>query len=148
MKGANIWARLERRNLMKNWIIRWGPAVAIMSFIFVASSIPGSDLPKLDFGDTVLKKGGHMVGYALLAASYLHALNGIQSIKKVRLAAALCLTILYGALDEWHQGFTQGRNPSFMDVFIDATGGMIGLFVWRIIEKAAKSKTPRINTDS
>lgn len=139
---------MERGNRMKDWAIRWGPTVAIMSVIFVASSIPGSDLPKFDFGDTVLKKGGHMVGYALLAASYLHALNGIRSIKRIRFAAAFCLTILYAALDEWHQGFTQGRNPSFLDVGIDAAGGLIGLLAWHIIQKAAHLKTPRIKADS
>jgi VanZ family protein len=133
---------------MKDWVIRWGPAAAIMFFIFVASSIPGSDLPKLDFGDTVLKKGGHMVGYALLAASFLHALNGIRSIKRFRFAVAFCLAILYAALDEWHQGFTQGRNPSFLDVVIDAAGALIGLLAWRIIQKASQRKTPRMNTDS
>ena len=126
---------MERENLMKEWTIRWGPAVAIMSFIFAASSIPGSDLPKLDFGDTLLKKGGHMVGYALLAASYLHALNGVRSIKPNRFVAAFCLTILYAASDEWHQGFTAGRNPSLLDVVIDAAGGLIGLFVWHAIRR-------------
>ncbi len=139
---------MEREHIVKDWTIRWGPAVAIMSFIFVASSIPGSDLPKLDFGDTLLKKGGHMVGYALLAASYLHALNSFRSIKTIRFAAAFCLTILYAASDEWHQGFTPGRNPSLLDVIIDAAGGLIGLLVWHIIRTAAQSKTPRINTDS
>ena len=118
---------------MKDWTIRWGPAVVIMSLIFIASSIPGSALPKLDFGDMLLKKGGHLVGYALLAASYLFALSDIRRVKPIHFAAAFCLTVLYAASDEWHQGFTPGRSPSFLDVVIDAAGGLIGLLVWHII---------------
>lgn len=139
---------MERENQMRDWAIRWGPAVAIMSFIFIASSIPGPELPKLDFGDTLLKKGGHMVGYALLAASYLHALNSVRSIKPIRFVAAFCLTILYAASDEWHQGFTPGRNPSLLDIVIDAAGGLIGLLVWHIIQTVAQPKTPPTNTGS
>ena len=118
---------------MKAWTRRWGPAVAIMSLIFIASEIPGSELPKFDFWDVLIKKGGHMIGYALLAASFLHALNNDQSIKPIRFVVAFCLTTLYAVSDEWHQGFTPGRTPSLLDVIIDGVGGLIGLALWYLI---------------
>jgi len=132
---------------MKAWTRRWGPAVAIMSLIFIASAIPGSELPKFDFWDVLIKKGGHMVGYALLAASFLHALHNDQSIKPIRFVVAFCLTMLYAVSDEWHQGFTPGRTPSLLDVIIDAAGGLIGLVVWHIIRKVSHA-SHRVSGDA
>ena len=119
---------------MKAWIGRWGPAVAVMSLIFIASAIPGFELPKFGFWDILVEKGGHMAGYALLAVSYLHALNNVQAIKPIRFVAAFCLTVLYAISDEWHQGFTPGRTPSFLDVIIDGVGGLIGIALWYLIQ--------------
>lgn len=118
---------------MKAWAKRWWPAAAIMSLIFIASSTSGPELPYFGFWDTLVKKGGHMVGYALLAVSYLHAINNLQGIKPIRYVLAFFLTILYAASDEWHQGFTRGRTPSFSDIVIDGAGGFIGLLLWHII---------------
>ena len=118
---------------MKTWISRLWPAVAVMSVIFIASGIPGSDLPQFGFWDTIVKKGGHMTGYAMLAASYMHAIHRTKSFKPPQLLAAFCLTILYAVSDEWHQSFTPGRSPSFLDVVIDGAGGLIGLALWALI---------------
>ena len=118
---------------MKIWTRRWGPAVAIMAIIFIASAIPGSDLPGFGFWDTLVKKGGHMFGYALLSASYLRALNSTPNLRPARFFFAFCLTMLYAASDEWHQKFTPGRSPSLQDVIIDGAGGLIGLALWYII---------------
>ena len=118
---------------MRDYARRWGPAVVIMSLIFIASSTPGTELPSFGFGDTLVKKSGHMIGYALLAVSYLHAINGRGGIGSIRFVIAFCLTILYAASDEWHQGFTSGRTPSFLDVVIDGAGGFIGLLLWHAI---------------
>lgn len=119
---------------MKTWISRLWPAVAVMSVIFIASGIPGSDLPQFGFWDTIVKKGGHMTGYAMLAASYMYAIHRAKSVKPPQLLAAFCLTILYAVSDEWHQSFTPGRSPSFLDVIIDGAGGLIGLALWALIQ--------------
>ena len=74
-----------------------------------------------------------MIGYALLAASFLYGFNGRRGIKPIRLVMAFCLTILYAASDEWHQGFTSGRTPSILDVIIDGIGGLVGLLSWYFI---------------
>jgi VanZ family protein len=115
---------------MKIWIRRLWPAVAVMSLIFIASGIPASDLPQFGFWDMIVKKGGHMTGYAMLSASYLYAINRSRSIRPLPFLASFCLTILYAVSDEWHQSFTPGRSPSLLDVLIDGTGGLIGLALW------------------
>ena len=40
-----------------------------MVIIYLASGTPSTSLPDYGVWDTVIKKGGHMLGYALLFAS-------------------------------------------------------------------------------
>jgi len=112
---------------MKGWIWRWGPAALLMTIIFFASATPGPDLPKFGIWDLFAKKGGHMLGYALLAAAYLHGLNKGRNVKPLHCITAVCLAIIYAFSDEWHQKFTPGRSSSLHDVFIDGIGAGIGL---------------------
>jgi VanZ family protein len=118
---------------MKLWIWRWGPALTIMILIFIASTIPGSDLPEFGVWDFSIKKTGHMLGYALLTAAYLHGMDSGRRTARFRSLIAICLAILYAVSDEFHQTFTPGRNASPWDVCIDAVGGGIGLAVWYLI---------------
>jgi VanZ family protein len=103
-----------------------------MLLIFIASATPGRELPNLGLLDLLFKKGGHMFGYALLAASYFHALNNGKNITNKKFTMAILLAVLFAATDEFHQRFTPGRTPSFLDVLIDAAGATIGLAGWRI----------------
>jgi VanZ family protein len=118
---------------MRPCIRRWGPAVFIMLLIFIASAIPGSELPTFGGWDTIVKKGGHMFGYALLAAAYFHALNNRKRITPLQFILAVCMAILYAVTDEFHQSYTSGRTASLWDVCIDSVGGFIGPAVWYLI---------------
>jgi VanZ family protein len=115
---------------MKLRIVRWGPAVLVMILIFIASAIPSSELPQLGGCDVEIKKGAHMLGYALLTTAYLYALDNGKHKRPVQFIIAICLMILYAVSDEYHQSFTPGRSPSAWDVLIDACGGLIGLASW------------------
>jgi VanZ family protein len=73
-----------------------------------------------------VKKGGHMVGYALLALSFWYAMEW----RSDRRWLAWLLAILYAATDEFHQSFVFGRHPSVWDVVIfDNFGALISLWV-------------------
>jgi VanZ family protein len=104
-----------------------------MTIIFVASSLPGSDLPTLGTWDLFAKKGGHMFGYALLATAYFRALNNGRSVTWLQFISAFVLACLYAASDEWHQRFIPGRSSSILDICIDAVGAGIGLLLWRVL---------------
>jgi VanZ family protein len=104
--------------------LRWLPAVAIMAAIFIFSATPGDELPDYGFWDTLVKKGGHVTGYALLALAYMYGMNFDR--KKEWLAWLFAL--LYAASDEFHQSFTPGRHPSPMDVIIfDNLGAVLAV---------------------
>lgn len=120
---------------MRHWLIRLGPALLVMGLIFTASSTSDSDIP--DFGalNFIAMKGGHLTGYAMLGAAYLHALSWQRAYSRSRILAAGILVILYAVSDEWHQSFTPGRHPSLPDVCIDTAGGILGMACLYIVRQ-------------
>jgi VanZ family protein len=121
--------------MIAEWTKRWGPAILIMAIIFLASATPGSDMPKFGTWDMPMKKGGHMLGYALLAAAYLHSLSRSLRTPRMHLIAATCMVLCYAASDEFHQKFVPGRTSSIYDVLVDMIGAMIGLALLSWIRK-------------
>ena len=107
-------------------ISRWGPAVLMMAVIFTASSFPGQDLPNFRLWDRLVKKGGHMVGYALLAMACAHGLASGARPTRRQLLMAVVLAGLYGVTDEFHQLFVAGRGAAATDVVIDTVGATVG----------------------
>lgn len=97
-----------------------------MLAIFVFSSQPSENLPDFNRADKIIKKGGHMLGYGLLALSYWHALG--WDVKKRPLV--WLFTVFYAITDEFHQSFVPGRNASVGDVLIfDNLGALISLWI-------------------
>jgi VanZ family protein len=97
-----------------------------MAVIFAASATPGEDLPNAGEWDTLFKKGGHLLGYALLGAAYLRGRAPDRRPDAKDVASAVLLAALYGVSDELHQRFTPGRSPSLTDVGIDTLGAAVG----------------------
>ena len=120
---------------MTRLLYRWGPAIIIMGIIFIASSTSGSDLPDFGYIDFFAMKGGHLLGYTLLSAAFLHGLSNGGPITRSRIAVTGILVILYAISDEWHQSFTPGRNPALLDVGIDTAGGFLGVAFLYFIRK-------------
>lgn len=108
---------------MKN-LLRLIPALLLMAVIFILSSFPAEDLPHLGLWDTLVKKGGHLAGYGLLAISYWYALGW----KKNGKWPVLGLALIYALSDEFHQSFVPGRHASWIDaLIIDGSGAFLAL---------------------
>jgi VanZ family protein len=123
--------------MTKTWIIRWGPAVLMMATIFIFSARPSTDLPDFGLWDYLVKKGGHMLGYALLALMYWRGLNLEPGRKWFAWGLAICFAIT----DEMHQAFVPGRHPSPFDVFFfDNLGAILGLILWGPVRTAMRCK--------
>jgi VanZ family protein len=111
---------------MRNQIFKWLPALFVMLVIFLFSARPPSELPSFDWADRILKKGGHIIGYATLAFLYWRAFDFNE--KKVWVAWLLAM--LYAITDEVHQSFVPGRFSSVWDVLIfDNLGALISLWL-------------------
>lgn len=75
----------------------------------------------------------HVPIYSVLAVLLMKLFNKtkIEHIKKV--IYILLIILVLGALDELHQHFVPGRTASFLDIFLDVIGGIIGLIIYRYI---------------
>ncbi len=91
----------------------------------------------------LVRKTGHLTEYALLALLLWRALRRPQrgDRRPWRLDEAglsLVVVFTYAASDEFHQIFVPGRTALVSDVFIDTTGGAIGLMLLWAIGKVFK----------
>lgn len=110
---------MSTRRLLALWV----PVVAFMALLFVLSE--QRQLPVVvDAGDKVM----HATAYAALGLLALRATHG--GVRRLTWGAAVMaalLTIGYGALDEFHQSFVPGRDPSVWDLAADAVGAGLAL---------------------
>ena len=103
-----------------------------MLAIFWFSAQPSSVLPVFDWADRIVKKGGHVAGYALLGLSYWRAFD----FKPEKRWIAWFLAVLYGLSDEFHQAFVPGRHPSLWDVILfDNFGALISVWLADLYRK-------------
>ena len=102
----------------------------MMIAIFGFSSLPSAEMPNFGLLDFIVKKGGHALGYGLLALAFLRGLKGESSaVVSRQLLVAWILATLYSATDEYHQSFVPGRHPAFTDVMIDSVGAAAALIL-------------------
>jgi VanZ family protein len=103
-----------------------------MAVIFAFSATPGGDLPSFGLVDMLVKKGGHMAEYFVLALACLRGFD-TQDRPSRSLWLAFGLAVAYALTDELHQSFTPGRHPALTDVAIDSLGAAlaVGLAAWK-----------------
>ena len=107
----------------------------MMAAIFAFSSIPQREMPMFGGWDTLVKKGGHAFGYALLTTAFWSGLEW----KKRLFWLPFLMAVLYAATDELHQILVPGRHPSPIDVGIDAIGSSVAIGFWTLI-RAGRAK--------
>jgi VanZ family protein len=122
----------QRRNAVLKFLSRWGPALAMMLIIYLASAQPKGSALMPDLGgwlDLIVKKGAHFLFYAVLGLGFLRGIRGDGPIARGTLMLAVLLTVVYAAGDEYHQTFVPGREGKWQDVAIDAAGASIALLL-------------------
>jgi VanZ family protein len=98
---------------------KWLPVLIWMALIFLVSDQPRAAIPAFDRFDLVVKKGGHILAYAILA--FLLRRNGLS------LPTAVAIAAIYAVSDEYHQTFVPGRTGRALDVVIDGVGITLGV---------------------
>jgi VanZ family protein len=91
--------------------------LALMGLIFFLSAQQADE--GLAWWEVVVRKLGHIGGYALLTALWTWALATV--VRRPVLAAAT-IALLYACTDEYHQSFVETRHGSPIDVGVDAIG--------------------------
>ncbi len=106
--------------------LRFFPASAVILAIWFLSSQSTLPVPQAVFG---MDKVAHFIAYAVLSFSVSLCFPQ-ESFRKAfwRTAVAIFLiTVLYGALDEFHQSFVPGRDTSVWDWLADVVGAGVGV---------------------
>jgi VanZ family protein len=102
------------------------PPLVVMGVIFFLSAQTDTGADRA-WWDVVLRKLAHMTEYAVLTGLWWRALRGLGLGRP--LAAAIAISLLYAASDEFHQTFVEGRTGTPVDVGIDFAGMVIAAVV-------------------
>ena len=122
MAKSDYYEKPKRTSRILAWIL----VIAWMVLIFILSSIPGSGYPS---HPEPLNVVAHFILYFILGALLTRALSFTKMpFWKVALIA-IVITSLYGASDEFHQFFVDGRNADVFDWLVDTIAGIEGTLV-------------------
>ena len=119
----------DRHNLLKPWIaaILWLIVIAIESSALLSAHNTGQilyplfhylfglDWERFEYWHFYIRKGGHVVGYAILSILLFRAwratLPAMSAVKWTPRWASIAIlgTALVASLDEWHQSFIPSR---------------------------------------
>ena len=105
-------------------LLAWGPAAFWAAVLFFLSEAqPGPESPWVAIPDKV----AHMGLYAVLGVTLAW---GRWVGERPPAPLWLILSgLAYGLLDEWHQSFVPGRDPSPGDVLADGAGVILGFVI-------------------
>jgi VanZ family protein len=135
----------QDRSAWRRLVMTWVPVVGLMALIFFASAQPKNDVPPgtttvymsgslpvfVDYSlNTLIKKGAHVITYAVLAGLIIRALtsNGVSMREASLLALAIAMS--YALTDELHQAYVAGRHSSVLDIGFDYVGASAAS-LWR-----------------
>lgn len=129
----------------------------VLHFLF------GLDLVHFLTWHIVIRKTGHVIGYAMLSLLLFRAWRATLPVvhnprwSAVWARVAVTMTALVASLDEWHQSFLPSRTGNIRDILLDTAAGMgaqLVLFLWlradrgkRPIDPSGGSTTLRQYTD-
>lgn len=121
------------------FIIYYLPVILWMALIFKLSSGTVPSTSTVYWQDFVAKKTAHFLFFGFLSLLIYRALVA-SGVKKDRAFwYSVTLATLYGASDEYHQSFTQGRESRIRDIGFDGLGALIltsGLY--KLLERSKK----------
>ena len=108
------------------------PAALAAAIWFLSSQpSPGPDLGGLQ---EVASYIAHLVLYAALWTTLAWALRWRRPV------LALVVTVAYGAVDEVHQSFVEGRDASALDLAIDALGAGLASLIARHVHERPRHR--------
>jgi VanZ family protein len=134
----------DKNNLIKAWVaaILWLIVIAIESTAWLSAHntsrilypllhfIFGVDLAHFEVWHFYIRKGGHVVGYAILCILLFRAwratLPVVNNAKWTLRWASIAIlgTAIVASLDEWHQSFIPSRTGRWQDVVLDTSAGI------------------------
>jgi len=117
----------------------WAPPAFWAVIIFLFSTLPTVKTFEFYWWDFLIKKSAHIIEYGIFSTLLYRAfINSGVSKKKAALYSIL-ISVIYGITDEYHQGFTPGREPKLRDVGFDTIGAILAIYtIWNLLPKMPK----------
>ena len=107
----------------------WAPVAVWALVIFLFSSLSVTPTTEIYWQDFIVKKTAHVIEYGIFAILLYRALRS-EGVEKLNAGLlAILVSVIYGATDEYHQGFTPGREPRVRDVVFDTIGAIAGVYI-------------------
>ena len=106
------------------------PPCLWMLLIFILSSIPGTEFPKLPFPGA--DKVAHIIVYGILGILCYKSLK--DKVSK-RFVVAVLISVIYGFSDEVHQLFVPFRKFDIMDILSNSLGAVVGAKIGIMVNK-------------
>jgi VanZ family protein len=104
-----------------------GPFAWIVTALF-----PWATPAQIDLAHLIVRKIGHMVEYAILAALWFRTLYAGQRLSFTSSARlALAISVVWAITDELHQSFVPSRTASVLDVIVDSLGSTLAMLAVR-----------------
>ena len=124
-------APLPRRGLRRILGRYWLPPALYLLLIWTLSSRTSllPEAPPFPHFDKV----AHFAEYGGLGLLLARAIG--MTFGRFAVGAAILFAVSYGALDEVHQAFVPGRQPSLLDVLADLAGATSGALLWAWIAR-------------
>jgi VanZ family protein len=93
----------------------------------------------------IVRKGGHLTEYAILAALLWRVLRHHWSLLRQSFwrpaMVALVVAMIFATTDEFHQSFFPSRGATAHDVMIDIGGAIVGLLIcWIFVRNRPATK--------
>ena len=118
----------------------WFPAIVWAFVIYSFSSNPTGRASEIHWEDFVIKKSAHLFVYSVLTVLLYRAFYNYQLGEKLSAKYTLIVNVLYAISDEFHKGFTPGRDPTLRDIFIDSFAIIVVLYlIIKYLPKAPKA---------
>ena len=117
----------------------------------------GLDLIRFLTWHFLLRKTGHVIGYAVLSLLFYRAwkttitVSGNPRWSIVWARIAFTMTTLVASLDEWHQTFLPSRTGTVHDVLLDSAAALVAqvsIYAWFRIRDAHEQKSAQLSSSA
>lgn len=113
------------------------PLVLYWIVLFIATTLPGNDVPSIGVSDKIEHFSAYAVLSVLLCFTYLFQRKFRLLYSRPFLMTILTVTV-YGALDELHQLLIPGRSCDIFDLMADVIGASLGLLFVFLIKQISR----------
>lgn len=95
--------------------------------------------PSFETLNVMIRKSAHAFEFFVLALLLAWVLTEYHFNSWKLASLTLIGVCLYAASDEFHQFFVEGRSARLFDVFVDSTGGIIGICLFIIVKNIKRN---------